>query len=364
MALRISTSPITASLKHQHQNRKKTYPDASSSPLRSAEEFASRLGFELAAADLERLFRWTPPPPSAAGGIPLRVAYQGSRGSYSQEAAAAAFPSSAGAAFPCHHMEAAFAALEDLSADRAVVPLENSLDGPIGRNLDLLLRHPAVVISGELLLPVNHCLLALPSSHPSSLRRVVSHPQALAHCRRRLAALDIAVEEVPCAADAARIVAEEGIADTAVIGSRMAAREFGLRVLEENLQDQAENVNRFLQLALGPTPPPITGREKTTLALSLLNGPSDLFLAMRILESRGVKVTRVDHRPNRSNPVRVVVEEDKEDKGIRQERVYMDYVYILDVEGNRSDVESALARLEEISGSLRVLGSYKCTYKL
>lgn len=307
----------------------------------------------------------------------MRVAYQGARGSYCQEAAAACFPSAA-AHEPCAHMEAAFSALEEGSAQRAVVPLENSLDGPIPRNLDLLLRHPSVRIAGELVLPVNHCLLSHPSARPSSLRRVVSHPQALAHCRSALRALRLSPEEAPCAAEAARLLARGALPpDTAVVGSRAAAREFGLRLLRPNLQDRPGNVNRFLQLALlGPHHhhPAINinnnnhhnhhnhqkkrkKNKKTTVAFALRNGPSELFRAMWILESRGVSVTRVDHRPNRSSPVRVVPAEDG-----RSEAVYMDYVFVLDVEGPHSDVAAALARLDEIAaGSLRVLGSYACT---
>ncbi|XP_008798677.2 arogenate dehydratase/prephenate dehydratase 2, chloroplastic-like [Phoenix dactylifera] len=350
--------------KQQQQQQQRHTVTTTSSPLHAAEDLAARLGLEMAAAGLEVLFRDReafgtgdhPPPASPCRQRrPVRVAYQGVPGSYCQEAAAEAYRFSSHLPFlPCPHMEAAFAALEDGSADRAVVPIENSLDGPIPRNLDLLLRYPEVRIVGELLLPVNHCLLALPGAPRSALRRVISHPQALDHCHHRLWALDLGVEEVSSAADAARLVAEGRISDTAVIGSRIAAREFGLQVLEENFQDQGPgggNVTRFLQLALGATTTgTVTG--KTTVAFSLPSGPSDLFRAMWAFESRGVRVARVDHRPNRSSPVRVV------DKA-----AYLDYVFVLDLEGNESDahVRTALARLREFAGFVRVLGSYGST---
>lgn len=351
---------VKGSLQKKQQQRTTT----ASSPLQAVEDLASRLGLEMA---LERLFRdrevfgaGDHPPPASPGRQrrPVRVAYQGVRGSYCQEAAAEAYPSSSHPPFlPCPHMEAAFAALEDGSADRAVVPFENSLDGPIPRNLDLLLRHPAVHIVGELVLPVNHCLLSLPGAPRSALRRIVSHPQALDHCRHRLRALDLEVEEVSSAADAARIVAEGRISDSAVIGSRIAASEFGLRVLEENFQDQGSgggNVTRFLQLALGATATATsTASGKTTVAFSLPNGPSDLFRAMWAFESRGVRVARVDHRPNRLSPLRVV-----------NKAAYLDYVFVLDLGRPESDphVRAALARLREFAGFVRVLGSYGCTY--
>ncbi|XP_008811651.1 arogenate dehydratase/prephenate dehydratase 6, chloroplastic-like [Phoenix dactylifera] len=339
---------------------------------------ASKLGLEITITDLERLFRQAPgghpPPPAAAdadqgGRPPVRVAYQGGRGSYCQEAAAKAFPPSSSwkqLIIPCSEMEEAFAALEDGAADRAVVPAENSVDGPVPRNLDLLLRHPRVCIVGELVLPVNHCLLSLPHAPRSALRRVVSHPQAISHCRDRLRALHLRVEEVASAADAARFVAENRIADTAVIGSQIAAHEFGLRILENNLQDLASNFNRFLQLGLtGSTGAVVVepnldnnnNNHKTTVAFSLERGVSDLFRAMWIFESRGVRVTRVDHRPNRSSPVRV---EERDEAG---EIARFDYVFVLDLEGTASDpnVEAALAGLKEIAGFARVLGSYRCT---
>lgn len=357
-------------------------PPSRTSPLRTAEDMASKLGLEITIADLERLFRQAPgghPPPPAADAAdhgerpPVRVAYQGGRGSYCQEAAAKAFPPSSSwqqpppLIIPCSEMEEAFAALEDGIADRAVVPAENSVDGPVPRNLDLLLRHPRVCIVGELVLPVNHCLLSLPQGPRSALRRVVSHPQAISHCRDRLRALHLRVEEVASAADAARFVAENCIADTAVIGSQIASHEFGLRVLENNFQDLAGNFNRFLQLGLAGSTGAVVvepklddnnkKNHKTTVAFALERGVSDLFRAMWIFESRGVRVTRVDHRPNRSKPVRV------EEAG---EIARFDYVFVLDLEGTASDtnVQAGLARLNEIAGFARVLGSYTCTCSL
>ncbi|URD77271.1 Arogenate dehydratase prephenate dehydratase [Musa troglodytarum] len=361
---------------HEQQMRQGRSQDVRSacpsSPLRTVDEVASRLGREIALANLERLFRQQaagvdrPPANGGSSDRPVRVAYQGSRGSYCQEATARAFPSSSACeVFPCAHMEEAFAVLEDRSADRAVVPAENSLDGPIDRNLDLLLRHPGIRILAELVLPVNHCLLSLPGAPRSSLRRVISHPQALSHCRRNLEALDLEVDEVWCTADAARFVAENRVADTAVIWSQMAAREFGLRILVSNFQDhhQGGNFNRFLQLGLsaGQTQEFTGGgvARKTTVAFSLEGGASDLFRAMWIFESRGVRVTRVDHRPNRAKPLRVV---DRGTDGLGK-ATYLDYVFVLDVDGSALDaaVAAALAQLEEIAVFARVLGSYAST---
>ncbi|KAG6495141.1 arogenate dehydratase/prephenate dehydratase 6, chloroplastic-like [Zingiber officinale] len=359
------SAPVAAKLNHNKQQRRK---NEVASPFEMADDIASRLGHDITVAHLERLFSkqaagGSSPPPDGDpfGRLPARVAYQGPPGSYCQEAAARAFPSSAAATLlPCFQMEDAFAALEDLSADRAVIPAENSLDGPIDRNLDLLLRHPGVRILGELVLPVNHCLLSLPGAPKSALRRVVSHPQALSHCRRSLEVLNLEVNEVASAADAARFVAENRVTDTAVIGSRIAACEFGLRVLDPNFQDRqlGGNFNRFLNLGLSSaaTASSATAEHKTTLAFALHGGPSDLFSAMWIFESHGVRVARVDHRPNRKRPLRIV---DRAGGKV----AYLDYVFVMDVEGSTSDaaVKAAIARLTEIAAFARVLGSYTST---
>ncbi|KAK1318697.1 hypothetical protein QJS10_CPB04g01186 [Acorus calamus] len=365
--------PIRASL----QQRKKETPKLS--PLRKAEEIASTFGFEMAVVDLERLFSKeasedhpllrrklagpsAPFPAERSAGKPLRVAYQGIPGSYCQEAAAKAFSSIRCEAFPCSHMEDAFQALKEGEANQAIVPVENSIDGTIDRNFDLLLRHQDVEIIGELVLPVNHCLLSLKGTSRSDLRRVISHPQALSHCWAKLEGFErhLEIEEVHNAAEAARYISENRITDTAVIGSRIAAKEFGLEVLEQNFQDRSENFNRFWQLGLGAQHQPreLGDAWKTTVAFSLEKGASDLFRAMWIFESRDISVTKVDHRPNRSNPIRVKEESTGDHK-------YFDYVFVMDVEGSASDssMEKALKVLKEISGFVHVLGSYTCRLK-
>ncbi|CAA7400182.1 unnamed protein product [Spirodela intermedia] len=347
---------------------------------------SSSLALDPTVAELERLFSspshsplapvplsggpsGSPPCVEPSRGRPLRVVYQGVRGSYCQEAAAASFsgvPTTRLAAFPCTKMEDAFVALEDGDADRAVVPAENSLDGPIHRNLDLLLRHPRVEVTGELVLPVNHCLLVLPGTPLAALNGVASHPQALAHCRGRIADLGLEAMGVVNAADAARALAEGGVdPGTAVIGSRFAAQEFGLAVAEENLQGRTflggGNYTRFLQLALrsqGDRHPAAAGRRKATVAFSLEEGPSALHRAMRAFESHGLTVTRVDHRPNRSSPLRSA-------ERAGAPAVFFDYVFILDVEddepaGGDSGLDSAVDRLRETCGFVRVLGAYAC----
>ncbi|XP_020590834.1 arogenate dehydratase/prephenate dehydratase 2, chloroplastic-like [Phalaenopsis equestris] len=353
------TISVRSNLKQQRKGKEDNCT-LNFSSTHTAEVLASRLGLDIAIAGLERLFLQPgadPPDFGRSDGRrrPIRVAYQGVRGSYCHEAATASFPDVD--AFPSgFRMEDAFSALESGSADRAVVPAENSVDGPIDRNLDLLLRHPAVRITGEFIVPVNHCLLAAPGVAFTDLRRIVSHPQALGHCERRLRSLDLEIEEVADAAEAARAVAEDRICDTAVIGSRIAAKEFGLWIMEQSFHDEECNFNCFLQLGVAAGNPYCGENRKTKVAFSLEKGVSGLFRALWLFESRGVRVRKVDHRPNRANPVRLV---NREGGG---EVVQMDYVFVVDVDGSESDpsVAAAIAGLEEISGFVRVLGSYGC----
>ncbi|RZC89100.1 hypothetical protein C5167_030792 [Papaver somniferum] len=306
----------------------------------------------------------------------IKVVYQGVRGSYCQEAAVKAFSSNISNVdllSSCSTgMEDAFQALEDRSADRAIIPIENSLDGTIDRNLDLLLRHGQnVEILSELIIPVNHCLLA-GNNQLMNIRRIVSHPQALSHCKSKLLeyksylsslGCDLEVIEVENAADAAKFISENGISDTAVIGSRVAAKEFGLQIVEENIQDTSNsgNFNRFLELGRkNITPSTSSGikNKKTTIAFALEKGVSDMHKALSIFERANINVTRVEHRPNRSNPVIV-----KKDNNRKQPPCCFDYVFILDLETEEErKLKVVLSELEKISGeSVHVLGSnYTC----
>ncbi|XP_057831427.1 arogenate dehydratase/prephenate dehydratase 2, chloroplastic [Cryptomeria japonica] len=247
-------------------------------------------------------------------------------------------------------MDSAFDALESGSVDRAVVAVENSLDGVVGRNYDLLLRHQNIHIAGEVLLKVNHCLLGL--NGINGVRRVLGHPQALSHCQRRLQTLNATVEAVDCAAEAARLVVEGECYDVAVICSGVAGRVFGLRVLEPAMQDDDDNFTRFLVLAKHlPVASEASDRTcKTTVAFSVET--ASLFKAVEIFERRGLRVVKIESRPRREKPLRDGV------GGFK----YFEYVFVVDLEGSVADpaMEGALFDLEQIAGRVRVMGNYSC----
>ncbi|XP_050874057.1 arogenate dehydratase/prephenate dehydratase 1, chloroplastic isoform X1 [Lathyrus oleraceus] len=189
---------------------------------------------------------------SASDGSKVRVAYQGVPGAYSEDAALKAYPNCE--TVPCDDYEAAFKAVELWLVDKAVLPIENSADGSIHRNYDLLLQHKLNIV-GEVQLRANHCLLGLPGVTMEELVSVVSHPQALAQCRTVLNDLGVDKVRDQDTAVAAKTVAINCVRHTGAIASSRAAEIYGLDILAEGIQDDDENVTRFLVLAREPRIP-------------------------------------------------------------------------------------------------------------
>ncbi|KAF0889842.1 hypothetical protein E2562_033232 [Oryza meyeriana var. granulata] len=261
--------------------------------------------------------------PAPMHGSQLRVAYQGVPGAYSEAAAAKAYPSCD--AIPCDHFEVAFQAVELWIADRAVLPVENSLGGSIHRNYDLLLRHRLHIV-GEVQLPVHHCLLALPGVRRELLTRVISHPQALAQCELTLNAmgLNVAREAFDDTAAAAEHVAAAGLRDTAAIASARAADLYGLQVLADGIQDDAGNVTRFVMLAREPIIPRTDRPFKTSIVFAHdREGTSVLFKVLSAFAFRDISLTKIESRPHRHRPIRLV---DDANVGTAKHFEYMFYI--------------------------------------
>jgi arogenate/prephenate dehydratase len=168
------------------------------------------------------------------------------------------------------------------------------------------------------------------------------------------------VEAVNNAASAARYVAENHIVDTAVIGSEIAGREYGLQVLEEEIQDDSSNTTRFLILSKSKNKNDNSlahPGSKTTVAFSLKEGTADLFKALSIFAARDIKVTKIVSRPQRENPLRMVMNE-KQDWG--NSKCYFEYVFFVDLEALVADdrVQIALDQLRQIASFQKIVGSY------
>ncbi|KAI4368722.1 hypothetical protein MLD38_017247 [Melastoma candidum] len=291
--------------------------------------------------------------PAPMHGSRLRVAYQGVPGAYSEAAAGKAYPNCE--AIPCDQFEVAFQAVELWIADRAVLPVENSLGGSIHRNYDLLLRHRLHIV-GEVQLPVHHCLLALPGARLEYLSRVISHPQALAQCEHTLTKLAprAAREAVDDTAGAAEYIAANNLRDTAAIASARAAELYGLQVLADGIQDDSGNVTRFVMLAREPIIPRIDRPFKTSIVFAHDKGTSVLFKVLSAFAFRNISLTKIESRPHRNRPIRLV-----DDANVGTAK-HFEYMFYVDFEASLADVraQNALSDVQEFTSFLRVLGSY------
>ncbi|KAF2300742.1 hypothetical protein GH714_015456 [Hevea brasiliensis] len=291
--------------------------------------------------------------PAPMHGSQLRVAYQGVPGAYSEAAAGKAYPNCE--AIPCDQFEVAFQAVELWISDRAVLPVENSLGGSIHRNYDLLLRHRLHIV-GEVQLPVHHCLLALPGVRKEYITRVISHPQALAQCELTLTKLGLhaAREAVDDTAGAAEYIAANNLRDTAAIASARAADLYGLQILADGIQDDSSNVTRFVMLAREPIIPRTDRPFKTSIVFAHDKGTSVLFKVLSAFAFRNINLTKIESRPHRNRPIRLV-----DDANVGTAK-HFEYMFYVDFEASMAEVraQNALAEVQEFTSFLRVLGSY------
>jgi prephenate dehydratase len=223
--------------------------------------------------------------------------------------------------------------------DLGIVPVENALEGAVTESLDAILAAPNVWLCAELMLPVEHHLVAAPGTALSAVGIVMSHPQALAQCRGYLerelpnARLEASLSTASAVEEASRTPGVAGI------GTRRAAELHGGIILAESIQDEAQNETRFVALARHDAP--ATGDDKTSIAFGVDHDrPGTLIAALREISDRGLNMTHIQLRPSRRGV------------GI--------YVFLIDVLGHKTEpaVAGALAGLKQCTNFLRILGSY------
>lgn len=270
---------------------------------------------------------------------PRTVAIQGEQGSFSHEAVRAMLgPDVRVSSQPS--FEALFAAVEHGAAEAALVPMENTLVGSIHENYERL-RKGGLFAIGETLLRVEQCLIARPGAPFASIRRVASHPIALAQCaqflKRHPGLEPVTVYDT---AGAVRDLMTGGLMTQAAIGSRLAAELYGARVLSAGVQDDPWNVTRFLLVAREPLGPGAGDASwKTSLALRLPHGAGTLHRALSCFALRGLDLTKIESRAVAGPP--------------------WDYVFYLDAVGDpRGAVGDAVGELRGFARELRPLGSY------
>ncbi len=272
----------------------------------------------------------------------LVVAYQGVEGSYSHTAARSHF--AAGSREVQFHGYRSFAAAVDAlvrrEADVAFLPIENSLTGSITETYDLLSGANLHLI-GEEVHRVEHCLLALKPVPLGLIRRIGSHPQALAQCSSFLDALqDCRVEIEEDTASAAMLVAESGDLSRAAIASEEAAARYGLQVIKRNVTNQKENYTRFVAIAREPMQADTRLPHKTSLLLTTAHKKGALARCLDALAQHGVNLTKLESRPSAERP--------------------WQYLFYLDHEGglHEQHVDLALRELRKHAEAVRILGTY------
>jgi len=266
---------------------------------------------------------------------PLSVAYLGPQGTFSEMALVKQFGKSA-TSLSCASFDEVFHAAETGAASYAVVPAENSTEGTIGRTLDLLLTTPLKVCA-EVVLRV-HQNLMVKATPMAQIKRVYSHAQSLGQCQSWLSQHLPGAERVQVAsnAEAARLAAGE--AGAAAIGPSLAAERYGLQMLAENIEDEPNNMTRFLVLGSQDSGP--TGHDHTSLVMSAPNRPGAVHELLTPLAKHGVSMTRIESRPSRTGQ--------------------WEYYFYVDLLGHQQDanVAAAIAELKSLAPFLKVFGSY------
>lgn len=268
----------------------------------------------------------------------LRVAFQGARGAFSEEAARVLLGDGI-ELVPRLDFESLFAAVEDDSADVILAPVENSLAGFVHACYDLLLESN-LHISGEVIIPVNHYLIGCPGSSFEQIKTAESHPVALMQCRRFLAANPqihrVAAEDT--AGSVAHIVASGDPTRAAIAGKR-AAEHYGGVILRKHLEDSSENYTRFLLLTRAAEVP--RDANKLSLVIELPHQPGALHQALEPFARRGIDLLKIQSRPVKGRP--------------------WEYCFYLDVAASPHDVglRSAVDELRAHRVEARVLGAYK-----
>ena len=266
----------------------------------------------------------------------MKIAIQGERGSFSHEAALQMEPSCT--VLSCARSAEVFDCVLRKKAQAAVIPIENTLAGPVTEHFDLLLEHP-LFIQREHRLRIRHNLIAIPGTKLNQVRRVLSHPVALDQCRRFFRD-HREIQQVPFydTAGSVKHVLEKRESDAAGIASRQAAVEYGGRILKSGIEDDPKNFTRFFMIA--PHERWAADANKISLAFSVPDEPGALFKSLAVFALRDISLSKIESRPVKGRP--------------------WQYVFYADLKSGRtSAAENALRHLREICPMVKVLGIYR-----
>jgi len=267
------------------------------------------------------------------------VAFLGPRGTNSEEAAVM-YAGADAELKPFSGFPALVSAVETGIADVAVLPVENSIEGPVSAALDLLIHETKLKLCHEVVVPIRHVLVGAAEARLEGITKVISHPQALAQCRRWLEKFLPNAEQVAWMSTGGAV--QEAVSGNdptvAAIGPARAQQLYGGVVLARDIQDVRSNLTRFMVVAHEDAPP--TGDDKTFIAFTCnKNVPGSLHEVLEPFAKAGIQLTNVITRPTRG--------------------WLGEYVFLLDFEGHRTDpkVAGVLDEVREIADELKVMGS-------
>jgi len=266
----------------------------------------------------------------------VTIAYLGPRGTFTEQAARSYFQGT-DEFLEYPDIPEVFAAVNSNVAELGVVPVENSIEGSVNIALDLLFESD-LKVSGEIEQRIVHSLITQDEIEISRIRAVVSHPQALAQCRKFLKTRLPKAETIEVGSTAAAVKAIKGTEDMAAIGSELAAKIYGMSIVMRSIEDNKNNFTRFLILSHKRAER--TGNDKTSIIFSVRHAPGALYEALGVFAKRKINLTKIESRPTRKKP--------------------WEYVFYCDFEGHQEEelIQDALGELRDKAILLKVLGSY------
>ena len=265
-----------------------------------------------------------------------KIAFQGEKGAYSEEAVTQFFGNRV-TAVPYRSLLEVFSSVEKSKIKYGVVPVENSSEGSVNETYDLLLNS-RIMVCGEINLRVKHCLIANTNTKLKNITTVYSHPQALAQCRNFLRKMN--VDNIPAydTAGSVKLIKEKNLDNSAAIASLAASKIYNMNLIAKDIEDNIMNYTRFFILSKCDSPP--SGDDKTSIIFSVKHIPGALYRALGALESKHMSMTKIESRPTRQKP--------------------WEYNFYMDFKGHRRDKISieAIQGMERESIFVKVLGSY------
>jgi chorismate mutase/prephenate dehydratase len=271
-----------------------------------------------------------------AGKQTVKVAFQGERGAYSENAVYQFFGKDAEVK-PCRDFNDVFGSVDKKDTEFGVVPVENSIEGSVNQTYDLFLKYD-LKVRGEVIVKIAHCLITNLNTEMKDIKIVYSHPQALAQCRGFLEKKDWEIIPTYDTAGSVKMIKEKALKNAAAIASERAAQLYSMKILARDIADNPENYTRFFVLSTEDSPK--TGNDKTSIIFAAAHKPGSLYEALGEFAKRNISLTKIESRPTKKTP--------------------WEYNFYLDFEGHRSEpiCAEALSALEKHAFFIRILGSY------